>query len=96
MRLPWGKGEITIKTELNEQFIELTISDTGFGIKQDTLPKITEPFFTTKDPGEGTGLGLSITYSIIKEHDGELEFDSIEDKGTTVTIRLPVENTNNK
>jgi signal transduction histidine kinase len=50
---------------------------------------VVEPFFTTKPVGKGTGLGLSITYSIVKKHDGTLEFSDGPDGGTQATIRLP-------
>ena len=82
------KGVITINTELNNQIIKVEIKDTGSGINKENLYKITTPFYTTKQPGEGTGLGLSITSSIIKEHNGSLEFKSEINKGTTATIYL--------
>ncbi|MCG8699837.1 MAG: ATP-binding protein, partial [Bacteroidales bacterium] len=73
----------------NEDTI-IKISDNGIGIDKKDLSQITDPFFTTKPPGEGTGLGLSITYSIIKDHHGTIEFESEIKKGTTVTITLPI------
>ncbi len=82
-------GTISIQTDWSDQFIVVCISDDGIGINKEDLSKVTDPFFTTKDPGHGTGLGLSITYTIIKEHKGEMEFKSEEDIGTTVTIKLP-------
>lgn len=85
-------GTITIKTRIvsgtNNLIIE--ISDTGKGISVENLKKITDPFYTTREPGTGTGLGLSITYNIIQEHKGTLEFFSEVEKGTTVKITLPV------
>ena len=64
--------------------------DSGEGIKPEHLKKITEPFFSTKEPGKGTGLGLSITYSIINEHGGTLNYTSEWGKGTTATVVLPL------
>ncbi len=87
-----SEGIISIKTEDNTSSVLITIKDSGHGISQENLKKITDPFFTTKAPGEGTGLGLSITYNIIKEHKGKLEFESEKDKGTTVKIILPKHN----
>ncbi|RIJ50751.1 hypothetical protein D1614_02145 [Maribellus luteus] len=84
------EGEISIRTTNSGSSVITEITDTGCGIEEVDLAKITEPFYTTKDPGKGTGLGLSITYSIIKEHNGELRFNSVPGKGTTVTVELPV------
>ncbi len=83
------EGEIQISTIKKNNTINIIIADNGEGIPKQYLTKITDPFFTTKDPGKGTGLGLSITYSIIKEHKGILEFESEEGNGTKVKITLP-------
>ena len=83
------KGEIQVSTLKNETDVIIEVSDTGSGIAPAIINKITDPFFTTKEPGKGTGLGLSITYSIIKEHEGTIEFESKVGKGTTVKIILP-------
>ena len=72
--------------------ITLEFSDTGHGIKEENLKKITEPFFSTKDPGQGTGLGLSITYAIIHEHGGSLSYNSKWGEGTTAIVKLPLVN----
>lgn len=84
------KGTIAIKTAALNGVALIRISDTGIGIEKEFLSQITDPFYTTKPPGEGTGLGLSITYAIIKEHQGEIKFESEVGKGTIVTITLPV------
>ncbi len=83
------EGTIKIMTKLSGSDACIEITDTGEGIKPENLEKVTDPFFTTKDPGKGTGLGLAITYNIIKEHKGHLEFQSVPGKGTTVKILLP-------
>ena len=85
------KGEITVKTGAVENFVEVTISDTGCGIPKENLQKIFDPFFTTKDVGKGTGLGMNIAYNIVKKHNGTIRVDSEVGKGTTFTIRIPVE-----
>ena len=82
-------GIISIKTDIIPGFYEITISDTGSGIDIESLSKIGDPFFTTKDPGIGTGLGLSIAYSIIKEHRGYIKVNSELNDGTTFIISLP-------
>jgi len=85
------KGEIAISTREENGFIVITFSDTGRGIPPEILARIFEPFFTTKDPGQGTGLGLSIAYDIVQEHHGEIAAESEVGKGTTFTIRIPIE-----
>ena len=84
-----GKGEIIVSTKIDEKNVIIEIVDNGVGIEKSDLKKITDPFFTTKPPGEGTGLGLSITYSIILEHKGTIEFDSEVGVGTKAVITLP-------
>ena len=85
-----NKGIITINTKKQGENIVIEIIDTGSGISKENLSKITEPFFTTKEPGAGTGLGLSITYSIVKEHNGTIKFKSVENMETTVSFVFPV------
>ena len=82
-------GQLTIQTKTFADIINLTITDTGCGISETDLGKIRDPFFTTKPPGVNTGLGLSITESIIKNHNGKLNFKSVPNEGTTVTVTLP-------
>jgi two-component system, NtrC family, sensor kinase len=67
------------------------VSDNGSGIPADVLPKIFQPFFTTKPTGQGTGLGLSLAYDIVtKGHGGTIEVESVEGEGTTFTVKLPL------
>lgn len=89
-----NEGEVHIATNTRDRQFEICIKDNGCGIPKETLNKITDPFFTTKDPGKGTGLGLSITNTIIQQHSGELYFDSVLDEGTKVFIFLPKINFN--
>ncbi|HCY00915.1 MAG TPA: hypothetical protein DG754_12320 [Bacteroidales bacterium] len=84
------KGEIIAKTKIEGNDAIVEIIDTGMGIEKKNLEQLTDPFFTTKSPGEGTGLGLSVTYSIIMEHNGTIEFESEFGVGTKVIIRLPI------
>lgn len=84
------KGDILVQTKLIDSSVEIRITDTGYGVSEQNLSKILNPFYTTKQPGEGTGLGLSITFSIVKNHMGSLEFESKEDEYTTVIVKLPI------
>ncbi len=87
-----GKGTLTLKTDLDEngQYIDIFITDTGHGIKEEDMNRLFEPFFTTKEIGSGTGLGLAICYSIIQKHKGTIEVQSQVGKGTTFTVKLPI------
>lgn len=71
------------------EWVQLTIADTGVGIKQEVIPHIFEPFYTTKEPGEGSGLGLAQVDGIINQHDGYIVVESEEGKGTAIQIYLP-------
>jgi signal transduction histidine kinase len=84
------KGKIKIATRADNGYVEIEINDTGAGIPKENLSKIFDPFFTTKQVGKGTGLGLNVSYNIIKEHKGTLYVTSTVGKGTTFTIRIPV------
>ena len=83
------QGKIAITTKNKKDTILVAIQDDGSGIQKADLSKITDPFFTTKEPGEGTGLGLAIAFNIIDKHRGRLKFESEVDKGTLVLIELP-------
>lgn len=85
-----GKGTINIETKVTEDRLTVEIVDSGAGIAREDITRLTDPFFTTKEAGEGTGLGLWITLSIVKEHNGHLDFDSNPGLGTKVTVTLPL------
>ncbi|MEL6459481.1 MAG: ATP-binding protein [Cyanobacteria bacterium J06621_15] len=84
--------QIFIRTQLvQENSVEISISDNGSGINQETIKNIFNPFFTTKPIGKGTGLGLSISYQIITEkHNGEISCNSKIGEGTEFIITIPV------
>jgi signal transduction histidine kinase len=73
---------------LDMQWAEFRFSDTGVGIEADVLPRIFDPFFTSKP--KGTGLGLSVSYDIVERHGGTIEVESEPGKGATFVVRLPV------
>ena len=87
-------GRLTVRTrsidENDSKWVEFDISDTGCGIPPENLEHIFDPFFTTKPTGKGTGLGLAIAYGIVTEHGGEISVATQADRGTTITVRLPV------
>jgi two-component system NtrC family sensor kinase len=84
-------GELTLRTQSKPTgMISLEIADTGVGIPSENVVKVFTPFFTTKPTGKGTGLGLAIVYGIIKLHRGQISVRSEVDKGTIVTIQLPI------
>jgi len=88
--MPKG-GTITVTTSSGAEDVKVMFADTGCGISKENICKIFDPFFTTKEAG--TGLGLSVSYRIIKEHGGDIGIESEENKGTTITVKLPVAQT---
>lgn len=82
------KGVIKIDATSSKEGKQVVIEDSGVGIDQETISRVIEPFFTTKEPGGGPGLGLAISYRIIKKHNGELSFESAPGHGTKVTVRF--------
>ncbi len=84
------QGEIAIETRALDDEVLIRISDTGEGIPETHLPKLFNPFFTTKPIGEGTGLGLSVSYGIVQKHHGRIEVESELGTGTTFSIFLPI------
>jgi two-component system NtrC family sensor kinase len=88
--MPQG-GNLWITTERapDEQSVRIIVRDDGGGIPPDILPRIFEPFLTTKETGRGVGLGLAISHSILERHNGTIEVQSQPGRGTTFTVTLP-------
>ena len=87
-----GGGILRIETRHtpNNGSVTAVFQDTGIGIPRENMGKLFEPFFTTKKKGKGVGLGLSVAYGIIEEHRGVIHVTSASNKGTTFTIKLPL------
>ncbi|MBI4508079.1 MAG: HAMP domain-containing protein [Deltaproteobacteria bacterium] len=83
-------AKITVVTERRGEQVFIQIIDNGPGIPAEILPRIWDPFFTTKEVGQGTGLGLSIVHGIVERHGGNIEVESEVGKGTTFTVTLPI------
>jgi two-component system, NtrC family, sensor kinase len=88
--MPQG-GNLWITTEPNSdgQSLRIIVRDDGAGIPPEILPRIFEPFLTTKETGRGVGLGLAISHSILERHNGTIEVLSEPGRGTTFTVTLP-------
>jgi two-component system, sporulation sensor kinase E len=80
-------GTLRIRTDVDDTHVVIRFADTGGGMSAENLSRVFEPYFTTKP--SGTGLGLLIVRRIVREHGGELSIESGQDKGLTLTIRLP-------
>ena len=85
-----GGGTLTVRTWSDGACARIEIRDTGQGIPSDTLPRIYDPFFTTKAARKGTGLGLSVTYGIVQEHGGSIEVQSEPGAGTLFHLEFPL------
>lgn len=90
--VPKKGGQIFVSLILHrdKNKYDLVISDNGVGIAEKDLSHIFDPFYSTKDSGSNTGLGLAIAYGIIEKHQGSIKVDSLENRGTTITISLPI------
>jgi len=85
-----GRGTITLTTRGDGAGVAVEVADNGKGIAQEVLPKIFDPFFSTKEIGKGTGLGLSISYKIVQQHGGRIDVESQVGAGTRFTVWLPL------
>jgi len=85
-----GQGTLTLTTRSENAGVAVEVADNGKGIPPDVLPKIFDPFFSTKEIGKGTGLGLSISYKIVEQHGGRITVESQPGTGTKFTVWLPL------
>ncbi|MCK5706742.1 MAG: PAS domain S-box protein [Candidatus Aureabacteria bacterium] len=84
-----NSGKITVVLESDDEFLNLIVKDDGIGMPRTVADKVFEAFFTTKRP-QKTGLGLAVCKSILEKHNGSINLDSIEGKGTTIKIKIPI------
>ncbi|MGX5202442.1 sensor histidine kinase [Aliikangiella sp. IMCC44632] len=85
-----GKGSVLLSAKMLDNKIELSVSDNGKGMDEETQRKAFEPFFTTEEVGSGTGLGLTVCRDIVKAHQGEIVIKSKPNVGTKVSVIIPV------
>lgn len=85
-----SRGKITVRTGTKDDQVWIEIGDNGCGISADDLPRIFNPFFTTKPVGKGTGLGLSLAHGIIQKHGGAIQVESIVGEGTRFRVSIPI------
>lgn len=85
-----GRIEVTTERGADAGWVIASIRDTGAGIGDDTLPRIFEPFYTTREVGQGTGLGLALAYGIVQEHGGRIGAKNHPDGGAVFTVELPI------
>jgi len=98
--MPQG-GTLTLGVTLGQlgpgvPAVIITFTDTGIGIAPEDIPRVMDPFFTTKEEGKGTGLGLAICRRIMQEHQGTIEVSSTVGQGTTIRLTLPRTNGSNR
>jgi len=84
------RGQITVRTGAEVREVWIEVADTGCGISPEALPRIFEPFYTTKPVGRAAGLGLSLCYGIVQTHGGRIEVNSEVNRGTTFRVTLPI------
>jgi two-component system NtrC family sensor kinase len=84
------RGKITVRTGVADDKVWLEVIDNGSGIPKDVLPRIFDPFYTTKAVGKGTGLGLSLSYGVIQKHHGSIDVQSEIGKGSAFHVTLPL------
>ncbi|MBP6571213.1 MAG: PAS domain-containing protein, partial [Gemmatimonadales bacterium] len=85
-----GRGQVVVRTRVEGTFVVVEFQDDGPGIPPDVLPKVFEPFYTTKGPARGTGLGLAICYGIVADHQGRLDVRSESSRGSVFRMALPI------
>ena len=90
-----GYLRLEVRENVEQALVEIKVGDTGLGIPPERLRLIFEPFFTTKEPDSdghgGTGLGLSVCRQIVEQHQGRIRVESLVGKGSTFTLKLPIQ-----
>lgn len=81
-------GRLDVNLELEGEGVSLSVQDTGIGMDSETIDRIFEPFYSTKE--DGSGLGLAVSYGIVQGHGGEIRVDSKSGQGTCFTVWLPL------
>src|SRR5207248_4246332 len=84
-----GGGKVTVRTRRAGDRVAIEVEDEGTGIPADVLPRLFDPFFSTKEGG--SGIGLSLTQQIVKDHGGDLDVASTVGRGTTFTLTVPTD-----
>jgi len=85
-----GRGKLLVSTQRAGGMIQVTFTDDGPGIPEESLKRLFDPFFTTKEVGTGTGLGLSICYGLVQEHRGHMSARSKPGEGATFVVEIPI------
>jgi two-component system NtrC family sensor kinase len=83
------QGELRVRSSFDGRQTIIEVCDNGVGIEASALPRVFDPFYTTRAVGKGSGLGLTVARDIVRAHGGDIDFDSIPAVGTTVTVTLP-------
>ena len=84
------RGTITIHTAVHGRWLAITVSDDGIGMSEEVKARCLEPFYSTKED-QGTGLGLGSVHGIVRRHEGEIDIQTEEGRGTSITVSLPLE-----
>lgn len=90
-------GHVALKVKIEDEHLQIAVEDTGVGISEEELPKVFDKFFRSSDSRvqdvTGTGLGLSLALEVVRMHGGEIDVESTLEKGSTFTVKIPVEQT---
>ncbi len=88
--MPESGGTITLRTEIDGDWLQVQVDDTARGMSEETCKRIFEPFFSRSSDGNGSGLGLALVQRLVDEHHGQIEVESTPGEGTCFTLRFPL------